>query len=118
MRVQFARFDRAPDLLLCPYPGCGDEAYLHQGGVTVFNRSEDNDEGMRAIVDFDGVRISQDLAGNPSSRRHGLKIRFACEICGRLADLAIAQHKGQTEVSWQLTHEKSRGAANNWEDYR
>ncbi len=94
-------------LLLCPR--CKG-FYLHQGRITVFERSEDSKDTARITVD--GSRAAVESvpnagSGNPSSRRHGLTIQFECEHCevdGQtdVLELTIAQHKGTTEVGWRL----------------
>lgn len=85
------------DNLCCPQ--CG-ETWLHHGKVSVFNRAEDKEQGTHVCVSEDSVKVNTDLAGNPSLRRHGVTIEFICEICHHISTLAIAQHKGQSEVYW------------------
>ena len=84
---------------------CGSD-YLHQGNVTVFQRDEDN--AFTTIIAQDGdtaqvsVFPSQDTC-NPSPRRHGLILEFHCESCGqdgKVQQLAIFQHKGNTYMEW------------------
>ena len=75
--------------------GC-DGDYLHHVKVDVFERREDADEGIHASVTGSGMTVDSDLTDNPSGRRHGLTIRFACESCSMESVLTIAQHKGQT----------------------
>jgi hypothetical protein len=86
--------------LVCPQ--CG-YLNLHQGRVTVFDRSED--ARMTVVNTVDGGRTSTHLLPNPitnpSSRRHGLAIAFSCEHCGDGLELTIAQHKGSTEFAWR-----------------
>ena len=56
-------------------------------------------------VDHEGVRVSNspsDVSGNPSGRRHGMTIRFYCELCPSTPNLAIYQHKGTTYVKWMV----------------
>ena len=85
-------------------PEC-DETWLHQTGVEVFRRdSEDDEKGLH--VDVDGsVSIDRSMEGNPSRRRHGIRIKFLCEQCHGDSSarhvLHIEQHKGQEFVSWE-----------------
>ena len=93
--------------LLCP--NC-NEVYLHSDTVYVYNREEDADKvSVTTVHTNDEVVRSMpphDLSGNPSGRRHGIKIAFYCEGChdwGRNSDryyLNIAQHKGVTFMYW------------------
>src|ERR1700722_20191112 len=84
--------------LMCPQ--CG-YLNLHQGRVTVFDRSEDDE--MTVVTTVNRGRTSTHLlptpAANPSSRRHGLAIEFSCEHCEDGLELTIAQHKGVTEFA-------------------
>ena len=85
-------------------PNCGSD-YLHHETVTVFNRRREDDiMAQRTTVAPDGS-IRSEMAdsygsGNPSSRRDGLTIRFSCEGCEYVSTLGIAQHKGNTQISW------------------
>lgn len=38
---------------------------------------------------------------NPSSRRHGVTVRFGCEHCRGLSQLSIAQHKGSSIIKME-----------------
>jgi hypothetical protein len=82
-------------VLRCPF--CEGD-YLHHVRVEVFERSEDEPNGLHVSIAGKTARIDSDLAGNPSSRRHGLKIYFRCEMCARTSVLSLAQHKGQTHL--------------------
>ena len=90
-------------------PRCGG-AYLHHGLVTVFDRGEDAPSYLRTDLNNGQVttRIvvhkTPEAAGNPSSRRDGLTIRFSCEACPKEVpdlELTISQHKGNTYVGWR-----------------
>ena len=81
--------------MLCP---CCESDYTHHGRVEVYNRGEDSLDGLHVSVGLSDVRADTDLSGNPSDRRHGLRIRMSCEACGQTSWLVIAQHKGQTHV--------------------
>lgn len=95
----------SPDDLLCPH--CGDQ-YIHQINVEIFSCTEDAPNGDHWNIPITDMSYSSGkpfkhddrLVGNPSARRSGLKIQFACECCGRDSYLNIAQHKGTTEISW------------------
>ena len=84
-------------LLECP--ACGGN-YLRHEKVEVFERSEDEGTGLHVLVENGKVAEDNDLTGNPSSRRHGLSIRFRCEHCAAMPVLAIAQHKGNTWLNF------------------
>jgi hypothetical protein len=47
-------------------------------------------------------RAASNSTRNPSLRRHGLAIAFACEICAGRSELTIAQHKGATLIEWRF----------------
>jgi hypothetical protein len=93
-------------------PRC-DGVYLHHCDVIVYDRGED-DAICRQTSVLPGETIGSSKtpnrgSGNPSSRRHGLRILFWCELCGpgdeTTPDLAlcIAQHKGNTHVHWEFS---------------
>jgi hypothetical protein len=101
-------------VLLCP--GC-EEAYLHQGAVTAYNRGEDASHTRVTMVSDTGYSdhlIPSDQCDNPSSRRDGIVIVFTCETCHERGlndepalfetplELTIAQHKGCTQLGWRL----------------
>jgi hypothetical protein len=101
MRYEDAQLE--DNILLCPRCSSNN---MHQGAVTVFNRTEDaKDVQVTAITpDSEAVTttIPNQTTSNPSSRRHGLLIDFECELCfdaGKLT-LAVYQHKGLTLVEW------------------
>jgi hypothetical protein len=78
--------------LLCPY--CG-EAATHHDRVEIYDRNEDAATGLHVVVDGEQLTADHNLTGNPSSRRHGLRVWFWCECCGgRRFALTITQHKG------------------------
>ena len=79
--------------LLCPK--C-DGNYLHHEQVEVFECGEDAKTGVHIVVGEGKATVDTSLDGNPSSRRHGLKIRFRCEQCGAKPLMSISQHKGNT----------------------
>lgn len=85
-------------------PDCGD-GNTHQLNTTIFEREEDADLTTVIAQDGDKVQVSKFPSKdtcNPSPRRHGLIIEFACEQCGmdKTHRLAIFQHKGHTYVEW------------------
>ena len=83
--------------LLCP--NCSGN-YQHHDRIEVFERSEDQDTGVHVVVENGSVTIDQNLAGNPSARRHGLAIYFWCELCSTKSVMTISQHKGNTYVDF------------------
>lgn len=90
------------DALSCPR--CGG-TYLHQRMISIFERGED--DPITLVVQVDDYTVTNGLVEskrtkNPSSRRQGLAISFRCEVCGPdVAELTIAQHKGQTFIEWR-----------------
>ena len=87
------------DALVCP--SCGGD-YLHHGAVCSYTRiKEDSADGTAYRIDGSSIARSSQLNGNPSARRDGITIDFNCELCGNTSTLGIAQHKGQTQLSWQ-----------------
>lgn len=106
-----ATSDRTSDLRC---PRC-DSINLHQAGVTIFERKEDDALVTRIAVDGPRAEVTvtpSNGSDNPSARRHGLVIRFLCEGCNwtqdppDLIELTIAQHKGSTEIGWRFEREK------------
>jgi hypothetical protein len=102
----------AEGVLLCP--ACGSE-YLHHSVVTVFDRGEDEVETIVTESTPDSlvrtVLPSRECA-NPSDRRDGVAVRLWCEICpGPDFELCIAQHKGQTLLTWRRAAEIPKGGA-------
>lgn len=55
--------------------------------------------------------VPSENSGNPSSRRSGLCISFAREVCKGIDDnvleLTISQHKGTTEIGWRYSPKSS-----------
>jgi hypothetical protein len=92
-----------PEFSLLACPACG-YTYLHHDEIKVFDRrledsrtvTETTVSGLRCTVE------TTDGALNPSSRRDGVAIQFWCEECPARPVLKIAQHKGETHVSWDL----------------
>jgi len=103
-------------MLRCPRCGYG---YLHHDRVTVFERPEDDPDVTVTTMsgnDAFQVQLPNAISRNPSARRDGLTIRFWCESChadgplaGPVIELAIAQHKGQTEMFWRFDPSDPRG---------
>lgn len=90
--------------LRCPYCGCHN---LHQVAVDVFERKEDQAEGLHVLVYGSGlqnVRMDRNLKDNPSPRRNGLSIVFQCETCPFSSRFNIYQHKGETLLKWNTSH--------------
>jgi hypothetical protein len=94
-------------------PRCGF-AGLHHTGVLVFDRTEDavqvtltSVQGGKVAVDTNGSN-----AGNPSSRRDGIVLKFECEGCGNAPiEMTIAQHKGSTEIGWRYVSAEATGSS-------
>lgn len=85
-------------VLNCP---CGMNN-LHQSKYEIFDRGEDSERVTKTVIENKDVFItdvSNQLSGNPSSRRHGMKIHFWCEG-GHDMVLNIYQHKGCTFMEW------------------
>lgn len=80
-------------------PSCGSN-YLHHDKVEVFECGEDAIHGVHVTVADAKAAFDTSLEGNPSSRRHGLKIYFRCEGCETKPVLSISQHKGMTKVDF------------------
>ena len=90
------------DTIKCPC--CGGHN-LHHEGIRVFDRSEDDEKVVVTAIENCAVSVktvaSKD-AKNPSSRRHGVRISFWCEMCETIPyDLTISQHKGSTFLGWE-----------------
>ncbi|ASP55441.1 hypothetical protein [Sinorhizobium meliloti] len=92
-------------------PRC-DGNYLHQQGVTIYERGEDAAALTKISIGEDSsVRVAvvpSAGSGSPSARRHGMAINFMCEACNMndrsiVIELTIAQHKGNTEMGWRFT---------------
>ena len=73
---------------------------MHHEKVEVFERDEDKSNGIHVIVENGKATVDNNLTGNPSMRRHGVKISFWCEGCSAKSSLELGQHKGNTEVSF------------------
>ena len=97
--------------LLCPRCGADN---LHHGDVEVFDRSEDEEQILKTVATGHSAQLTSVPnagSGNPSARRHGLRIGFSCEQCGdEPMYLTIAQHKGSTEIGWQYAPAKTTDA--------
>ena len=80
---------------------------LHHERVEIFERTEDAERGLRVVVEAGKAEIDRELDGNPSRRRHGLKIFFRCEFCRKKSIFTIAQHKGVSLVDWIVLEDGS-----------
>jgi hypothetical protein len=96
--------------LVCP--SCGGDN-LHHDRVDVYWREHEDAPSSLAKInavsgaemdrggpfenrhEIYGVAVSE---GNPSARRHGVRIWFECELCDADVFMNIAQHKGLTMV--------------------
>lgn len=90
--------ERSGAQLQCP--GCG-EITLHHDKVDVFERGEDEKNGVHVLVSNGKAEFDIALDGNPSDRRNGLTVRFWCESCDAKPVLSISQHKGLTLVDFK-----------------
>jgi hypothetical protein len=90
--------DNDASSLNCPI--C-DEEYLHQNKTEIFERAEDEENGLHVIVNRNEIKMDKNLNRNPSSRRNGLKITFWCESCQKESVLNIVQHKGTTWIYFE-----------------
>ncbi len=86
--------------LLCPSCGC---QFLHHERVEIFDRGEDEAQGLHVTVTDGKLETDLNLKGNPSKRRHGMAIEFRCELCAHVMRLSLEQHKGNTKVSFYKT---------------
>ena len=71
-------------------PRC-DSTNLHHG-VVVTRVDRDLIRGLRP----------SESSRNPSSRRDGVVIAFECEQCGPGLEWTLAQHKGESVVTWRI----------------
>lgn len=79
---------------------------LHHDLVTVYERREDAEHVTVTQVLSGQITmkiVPSQGSGNPSSRRHGLTIRFWCELCDQISELTVEQHKGSTFLGWRAT---------------
>ena len=83
-------------------PNCGHD-YMHQLAAEIHAREEDG-EARVIRVDLKTGDITHDPQHkNPSNRRQGMIVEFACENCdftGTISYLGIWQHKGNTVIEW------------------
>lgn len=86
------------DQLVCP--NCSGTC-LHHSSVTVYEREEDDPKPLQIHVEEGRIAVSKNNDGNPSPRRHGLRINFWCEECDEKPSLKILQHKGATLIEWE-----------------
>jgi len=96
-------YGKSPDdCIKCPACQGG---HIHHDTVTIFDRKAEDAPSYALVVErggcvsnITGARAEQD---NPSSRRHGVAIRFWCEECDTISELAVEQHKGSTRLRWR-----------------
>jgi hypothetical protein len=97
-------FDGTDDEQRLRCPGC-DGTYLHHRSVEWFER-DDEDADLGRYVNVAHSMLTQvsvkNQDRNPSARRDGLRLWFACEQCDLDAAICIVQHKGQTYVYWEV----------------
>ena len=83
-------------------PNCKDQ-WIHHIAVYVFTRDNEDGDVERQLIQtetFMPHAAMPEPPENPSPRRGGVIIRFECETCRAISDLAIIQHKGQTYDAW------------------
>jgi len=93
--------------LVCPW--C-EGTFLHHELVDVYEGKEDATQGLHLRVAGTEARVTTALAGNPSPRRHGLRIGLWCEGCGQTSHLTLVQHNGETYVDHQPLADRTREA--------
>lgn len=103
------KFEDYGSALVVRCPRC-DSEYLHHTGAVFFDRVEDGPSAVKIDVRGPATKtavIPSEGSGNPSSRRHGMKVLFECENClgegDSTIELNIAQHKGSTQLSWTFS---------------
>ena len=79
----------------------GGESYLHFAGLEVFDRHEDADTGQHVSIFGDEITVTDDMTGNPSSRRDGVCLYFYSEL-GSNIKMKLSQHKGETRVDFDV----------------
>jgi len=72
--------------------------YLHQERIEIFDRTEDESEGLHIHVEGGKAMIDRDISNNPSARRQGVSIFCICEGCHGVTRFDITQHKGNTYI--------------------
>lgn len=98
--------DMDHDYALLKCPACKGVEGLHHCGVEIYDRNEDAEKCRLVSVGDDVCVTEADNYGNPSGRRSGIRVHFWCELCGTVTALTIAQHKGTTEISSEVTKRK------------
>ncbi|MEA3437936.1 MAG: hypothetical protein U9R43_15845 [Thermodesulfobacteriota bacterium] len=98
MQPTFESYEGFGAELKCP--SCGFN-YLYHDRIEVFDRTEDAETGLHVDVSDEKVSVDNNLNGNPSGRRHGLKIYFRCEGCSEKPVMSILQHKGNTYINFE-----------------
>ena len=97
--------------LYCPI--CNSDN-MHHIGIELFNRNEDEETGehiqffvkesqgwSHTNVSIPEHSIDDNMKNNPSDRRSGIYIKFVCEDCQHITDLAISQDRGHTLMNWR-----------------
>ena len=85
-------------VLLCPSCGGGN---LHHGTIHVYDREEDEEEGIHTRLNDGGICMDSYMRDNPSSRRDGFTVDFRCEGCDQTSIMSISQHKGVTYAEFE-----------------
>lgn len=85
-------------------PKCS-HTYLNHLQIEVWEREEDAHEALVTICTTGGgvSVIRKSTFYNPSPRRNGARVQFACECCHAKPVLTFIQHKGETLLAWEET---------------
>ena len=110
-KTKLVEYEPYSNSIKCPHCEGG---YLHHLGIETFHCDEDEngyhvelyDEtsmgwGMLNVICPENT-TNDNTKSNPSARRGGILILFGCEYCRNISRLGIAQHKGQTLMSWSF----------------
>jgi hypothetical protein len=74
------------------------EDYLHHQRIDYFEpHQEDSKNGLHVILTTgDAPIIDTSMEGNRSQRRGSIVVTFDCEMCNKITELVIIQHKGNS----------------------
>jgi hypothetical protein len=100
--VELEYIGRSESALKCPR--CGSD-YLHHYKIELFACPEDSEVDHLTVAcgqTISDASFDNNGSRNPSARRHGLIIHFDCEECGGNLELNLAQHKGHSQINWNM----------------
>ena len=92
----------------CPCEDSQETAFgnLHQEKIEIYPENEDQPLSVALSIPASGGKLIAETIPirkpNPSARRQGIRITFWCEHCDRRPELCISQHKGNTEIGWDI----------------